>query len=665
MKLSFKTRLLIPVIIAIVVAFIFADILIYASMKGDIKQVAVDNAGNLSYRYGNELKAEMDSAMSIAETISRSAAVLTKHSSEVPRKDVMDMLQNILELNPELFDVWIVWEPNMYDGKDSELADSGADGTNEQGQFCPMPYRDKGGIARSFTTGMNDGGDGSAWYQTPLRDGKPYIAEPATYSFDGKDIVTVTVSYPFTVDGKIVGVAGVDVLLDDIKTMISDITLYETGFAFLLSGRGSYITHKDAELNGKKTEDEKVTKVIEDNKTDVVMDSGSITIYTPLKISKTDYTYVFGVKVPQSEVFSVLQSLKYTVLVIAVAATAVVIVILLIVVNQLIRKLGGEPDEVISVMQKVAAGDFTAELRLKNNDNFSMVYSIKSMINNLSNMIKELRSTADRLRDASSDLSSGAIELSESMSSQSESTGIIATAATEMTRTTSDIAENLTEISGFAQMTWEKVNTGKKAVEDSLDGVVRIKTTVDGSAELVNGLGEKSDEIHNIVNVISDIADQTNLLALNAAIEAARAGEHGRGFAVVADEVRKLAERTQSATTEISSLVSGTRTEVQKVTQSMSGVTQQVHDGVESSKQISKILEELESEVSKLQEMVHSISSATQEMASTSNQIFEDIKNVAIISSEVKKTSDSIAENSSGLAGISDTLKSDMQKFKV
>lgn len=665
MKLSFKMRILVPVIIAIVAAFICMDVVIYSSMNDDIEQLAVGNAENLSYRYGNELKAEMETAMAVAETLSTAAESITKKSEDFSREEVMDMLQSVLEKNSQLFDVWIVWEPNMFDGKDAEMKGTEAAGTNENGQFCPMPYRDKGGIARSFTTAMYESGDISSWYQTPLKTGKANISEPATYSYDGKSITTVTVSFPIKNDGQIIGVAGVDLLLDDINKMISDIRMYETGFAFLVSGKNTYITHVDKEKIGKAAEDDGAKEAAGEGRSVVVSDGDYFTIFSPLKIAEADYTYVFGVQIPKKEVLSVLGSLKKTIFVIAVLATIVVVAILLVVVNKLLKKLGGEPEEVIEVMQRTADGDFTADIKLKSDDKESMVYSIKTMIIRLSQMIKEIRETADRVKSASTDLSSGAIELSESMTNQSESTNVIATAATEMTSTTSDIAKNLSDISGFAQMTWEKVSSGKKAVEGSLDGVIRIKDTVDESAVLVASLGEKSDEIHNIVSVISDIADQTNLLALNAAIEAARAGEHGRGFAVVADEVRKLAERTQSATTEISSLVSGTRNEMQKVSDSMKGVTEKVHDGVESSRQISKILEELESEVSSLQEMVENISSATQEMASTSGQIHNDISNVADIAIEVKRTADSIAENSSGLAEMSDTLKRDMEKFRI
>lgn len=663
--MSFKMKVLVPVITAVVVAFIAADIFIYNGLKGDIRSIASGSAENLANRYGNELKEDVGSALSVAKTLSDTASMLTSSGAPVSRKEVLDMLEHVLEKNPNLFDVWIVWEPNEYDGKDAELVGTNADGTNEKGQFCPMPYRDKGGIARSFTTSMYESGSVSDWYLKPLKTGKPFIAEPATYSFDGKDIMTVTVSYPFSVNGKVIGVAGADLLLGDVSNMISKIKVYDTGFAFLATNAMTVISHNDKEKEGKKLTEPEAEEAIEKGVPVSLINNDTFTIYCPVKVDEIDYTYLFGVQIPYSEIFAVLGILKNTIFVIAVLATAIIVIIVLVTINRLVNRLGGEPDVVIDVMQKVADGDFTAEMKVRPDDRTSLVHSVKQMTNSLGEMIKELQDTAETLRTSSADLSSGAVELSAGMTEQSGSTAVIATAATQMTGTTNDIAQNLSNISEFARLTWEKVNTGRTAVEESLTGVMRIKDTVDESSELVTGLGEKSDEINNIVGVISDIADQTNLLALNAAIEAARAGENGRGFAVVADEVRKLAERTQQATTEISSLVSGTRAEVGKVTSSMNGVTKQVSDGVASSERISGILNELEQEISKLQSMVDNISSATHEMAATSDQIYNDIKSVAIISSEVKNTADNIAENSSGLAEISDRLKRSMERFRV
>jgi len=234
-----------------------------------------------------------------------------------------------------------------------------------------------------------------------------------------------------------------------------------------------------------------------------------------------------------------------------------------------------------------------------------------------------------------------------------------------MTQTTQEIAQNLSDISVYSAETSDKAKHSKESVNESTEGVMKIKNTVDLSSQLVTKLGTSSEQIIEIVSVISDIADQTNLLALNAAIEAARAGEHGRGFAVVADEVRKLAERTQTATTEISELVTKTQSGIKNVISSMTEVKGNVDEGVKLSELVAESLDVIVESVNSLEEMVTSISSATSEMASTSNQIQMDIDAVATVSSEITDTSNHIAESSSNLENMSDDMKSLVSQFKI
>jgi len=515
-------------------------------------------------------------------------------------------------------------------------------------------------------------GDGiSDWYQKPLKSGSMYVSEPATYDFEGKPLTTVTIGVPFKLDGQIIGVAGVDILLDSLTEMIKGIKVYDTGYTFLLSNKFTIIAHHDKERVGKPAESEKqVSPYINDGKefaVEKINASGKMayTLYTPISIKGTDYKFVFGLSVPLEEIYKALAHIRFTITIAALIAVILVAAVIYLIAQGLVRQLGGEPQVVVDTMQKIASGDFTADLKIREGDTSSLTHSVRDMVDKLSAMIQNVTVVADDLKSSSSDLSAGAQELSAGMSEQSERSELISTASNEMSATTGEIARNLTEISDFAHHTSEKAVNGRKVVDDSLKGVIRIKDTVDKSSELVHSLGKKSQEIKDIVSVISDIADQTNLLALNAAIEAARAGEAGRGFAVVADEVRKLAERTQKATSEISDLVLGTQTEMNNVISSMEGVTGQVHTGLESSKQIAVVLKDIEEGVSQLQFMVENISSATQEMAATSGQIQQDIDSVASVSIQVKSTSDHLAENASGLESISARLREMMGSFKI
>lgn len=669
MNVSFRMKILVPVIAAIIGSFLVTGVIIYRVVYKETEVIAKNDVSNLSKSYGNLFKGDIEKSIAVSESLAAAAVTFTE--GKVSRDQVMEHLVNVLENNDHLFDVWIVWEPNLFDGKDSELAGSGAAGTNEKGQFCPMPYRTGGGVSRSYASSMYAAGAVSDWYQLPLRDGKLRISEPATYDFEGKQLTTVTISVPFEINGQIIGVAGADILLDSLTEMIKNIKVYDTGYTFLLSNKFTIIAHHDKERVGKPSESEKqISPYINEGKefaVEKVNAAGKMayTLYTPISIKGTDYKFVFGLSVPLEEIYKALAHIRFTITIAALIAVLLVAAVIYLIAQGLVRQLGGEPQVVVDTMQKIASGDFTANLKIRQGDTSSLTHSVRDMVDKLSAMIQNVTTVADDLKSSSSDLSAGAQELSAGMSEQSERSELISTASNEMSATTGEIARNLTEISDFAHHTSAKAVNGRNVVDDSLKGVIRIKDTVDKSSELVHSLGKKSQEIKDIVSVISDIADQTNLLALNAAIEAARAGEAGRGFAVVADEVRKLAERTQKATSEISDLVLGTQTEMNNVISSMEGVTGQVHTGLESSKQIAVVLKDIEEGVSQLQFMVENISSATQEMAATSGQIQQDIDSVASVSIQVKSTSDHLAENASGLESISARLREMMGNFKI
>ncbi len=178
-------------------------------------------------------------------------------------------------------------------------------------------------------------------------------------------------------------------------------------------------------------------------------------------------------------------------------------------------------------------------------------------------------------------------------------------------------------------------------------------------------LGDRSKQIGEIVSVIKDIADQTNLLALNAAIEAARAGEQGRGFAVVADEVRKLAEKTAHSTSEIGGMINAIQAETEKAVVSMGEGTKKVKVGVELANQAGEGLHKIVDSVNGLQTMVQQIASATEEMSTVSEQISGDIEVIAAVSKETSAGSCQIGQESANLSKMATELRTDVSRFRV
>jgi methyl-accepting chemotaxis protein len=234
-----------------------------------------------------------------------------------------------------------------------------------------------------------------------------------------------------------------------------------------------------------------------------------------------------------------------------------------------------------------------------------------------------------------------------------------------MSQTVVDVAKNTADIAQISTQTNSHAKDGANIVNRSVDEVRAIATTVAESSQVMQRLSESSKQIGSIVNVINDIADQTNLLALNAAIEAARAGEQGRGFAVVADEVRKLAEKTTQATSQINTMISSIQTEVAHANIALDNATLRVESGMEFSRKAGDSLHNIVNSSNNLQSMVQQIASATEEMSTVSETISSDIQSNAEGQKEISAGSGQIAQASSDLARLATELKSVASHFKV
>ncbi|MBF0537355.1 MAG: methyl-accepting chemotaxis protein [Nitrospirae bacterium] len=320
----------------------------------------------------------------------------------------------------------------------------------------------------------------------------------------------------------------------------------------------------------------------------------------------------------------------------------------------------------METMKEVAQGNLAIDIEVDSADEIGhLLLAIRDTVERLREMITMIKTSADSIATASEELSANSKQMSVGINEQATRSTQIATASTEMSQTASDIAQNTSFISESVETTARVAADGASIVNQSVDMVRAIAGTVQESSQFVTSLGERSMKIGDIINVIKDIADQTNLLALNAAIEAARAGEQGRGFAVVADEVRKLAERTSKATSEIGEMIGNIQHEVKATVNSMNDVTQKVETGVGHVTMAGDSLRDIVQNVKNLQGLVQSIATATEEMSSVSETIQKDIEAVANISNEASAGSDQIAQSSSDLAQLSVDLQQIIDQFKV
>lgn len=332
----------------------------------------------------------------------------------------------------------------------------------------------------------------------------------------------------------------------------------------------------------------------------------------------------------------------------------------------LTRSITKPLSEGVLVAHKIADGDLTAQIDTSGTDETGQLLgAMKDMVTKLQHIIGEVKKAAKNIASASKELNANSELMSEGAIEQAGRSSQVATASEEMSQTVLDIAKNTSSIETSATETAKLAKDGEGVVGGSVEKVKSIAKRIDQSAELIKSLGERSNQIGEIINVINEIADQTNLLALNAAIEAARAGEAGRGFAVVADEVKKLAERTANSTAEIGGMINSMQGEVKQIVVSMGDITNEVKSGVEMSTRAGGVLRTIVGSVDQLHVMVQQIASATEEMAATSEEINRDIETIASVSKETSGNSERIAKASRELAGLSLNLEGVVEGFIV
>lgn len=338
---------------------------------------------------------------------------------------------------------------------------------------------------------------------------------------------------------------------------------------------------------------------------------------------------------------------------------------LTLVSRNLIRVLGGDPDYAREITKRIAAGDLTTEVVCAPGDNHSLLAGMKDMQNTLSRMIEEIVKGAEQLASASSQMIEAFDVVAERTERQGESASSMAAAVEEMTTSIAHVAENASEAHGISLQASDLSVSGTRIIESAADEMQKISDAVQSSSTIIEELGRHSEQISSIVNTIKEIADQTNLLALNAAIEAARAGEQGRGFAVVADEVRKLAERTSLSTQEIGGMVGRIQEGTKNAVNSMQIGVVQARKGVDLATQAGGSINEIRSGSTRVTEVVNNITNSIREQGTVSLEIAKSIEHVAQMSEESSLAVKNTAQAAHHLKDLSVSLHNTVSRFKL
>jgi methyl-accepting chemotaxis protein len=359
-------------------------------------------------------------------------------------------------------------------------------------------------------------------------------------------------------------------------------------------------------------------------------------------------------------------SLNYFLIILCIVV--VVILVLSAVISRFISSSITRPiAKCVEAADLLATGDLTVQLSVTSSkdETGQLMSSMKNMVDNLRDLVESTVAVSSNIATASSQLHVTSEQIATGTEEVAAQTNTVAVASGQMSATSEDIARNCILAAASSKQTSATATNGVSIVQETILGMEQIAARVRQAAQTVGALGERSDQIGQIIGTIEDIADQTNLLALNAAIEAARAGEQGRGFAVVADEVRALAERTTRATQEISVMIKAIQNQTREAVRSMEEGVGEVVLGSASSQKSGEALQEILNQINEVTMQINQIATAAEEQTATTGEISS---NILQISGVVQQTASGAEETSAAAAQLAQQaqqLKDLVARFRI
>lgn len=681
---SIKAIILLSLLPVALVGMILLTVLSYVSSKNIVER-------ELDQKMDNQLNANVlgiqksllkhgEVALALAKTAETSGKILSKDNYS-------SMLKGFVSTNVETFGAGVWFEPNQY--------------KPEMKYFGPYTYRDGDKIIytddysnEQYNYFQYD------WYQSGKKAG--YVDNTICWSPPYYDEIAkttmVTATVPFYDNNKkFVGCVTSDINIDSLQNMISGIKIGKSGDAFLIDRDGTYLATKDKSKIMK-------TKISEEKNKDLAAISSQLFKNphgkTTYKEGNTNYivyyeaipenNWVIGLRISEKELLEPVNTLLLYLL----AAIAIIAALFIFVVLLFERYLNKNINSVNGLAFAISNGDLTQTLNINTKDELGqmgnhlnkMIKVLRDIVKNVDESAENVVSTSEELTASAEETQSASEQIASSMqdvSAGAEKQVVLASQTRdnihEISKNMEDVSNSLECIAQSSSGSYEKAMRGSSSIGNVIEQMNLIDKKVSASSDSVNILGNKSNEIGQIISVIKGIAEQTNLLALNAAIEAARAGEQGKGFAVVADEVRKLAEQSASASNKISLLINEIQGCIVSAINSMKDGNNAVKEGISivdnagvSFKDILASIDDVAVKIYESTQIINSTLTATQTMVSSIDEITnitdklaQNIQTVAAASEEQTAIMKEVSGAAEALSHMSVELKKSLEMFKL
>ncbi|HEY9192623.1 MAG TPA: methyl-accepting chemotaxis protein [Methyloversatilis sp.] len=662
-SLSLRTKLLSSTVITITLGFsLTLGVLAWRSHEAIMEQ-GLARAERVAASVASDVSARLDDALGVSTSLSLALEGL--RGKGAPDRDAVSrLLRRTLEGQPGLLGVYTGWEPDAFDGRDREFA--GAVGHDASGRFVTYWGRSGTALAQEALSGYDQPGAGD-YYLQPKRTGRAHLAEPYSYPVGGKRVLITSLVQPIVVNGRFAGIAGVDIALGTLAEELARIKPFGNGRVELYTAAGMVVAHPDGARIGKPATGlptEALAALKEGRDMHWRDSDGTLHFLSRVGVMGSNAWWGSVTSLPETAITASADGLRRTAIVMGLVSIVLTTSVLFALLGALTRPLG----QLADAMQSLAGGegDLTRRLAADSDDELGRVAkAVNAFLASLQRMFTDVRDQSQALVNGIREVSDSTGEIADSSRRLASATGDNAATIEEITVSINHIASHASDVNAVMLDTHDASRRSGDAVRSMEAHMRDISGTMETLGEALAGLAARSGEINGIVEVIRGIADQTNLLALNAAIEAARAGEQGRGFAVVADEVRKLAERTGIATAEINALIDAIIGETDSAVTRMKGTRDAVEAGVGRAAEVATEIAGIEKSMDHAAARVREIADATREQSVATNALARSAEHASGV---VQRTDEAIQHASATLTQIgqaSDHLGELVGRFKL
>ncbi len=628
LKIGLRLTLLLAMII-----FITNGTITYITWS-QVRNLSSQNAEYMGYTltslFGLETRSVMESPLSKAQALAETIqGMLAVPEAELTREAVNESLITLLDNDPSLLGTYVLFEPDAFDGKDDQYANT--PGHDSTGRFIPYWVRDSAGnIIIEPLMGYENEIDG-AYYWIPKQAGELTIIDPYVYVIDQKPVLLTSLISPILdQNDEFIGIAGVDISVNQLQEYFESIGFYDGGYMELIASDGLVVATKEAENVGKLYEeispDAVLTEKIKNGETfsHSFIDSDTGIEYVvygkPVEIGDNVATWTITVNIPLSAINAAAN--RMTNLLLIIAALAIVLVIAAIFIIS--RGIANQLKDGVKFSSAIAQGDLMVNLDINQKDEVGLLaISLTKMKQNLGSVVSDIRETSENVRVGSSQMNDSAQQISSGANEQAASTEQISASMEQLVSNIQQNADNAIQSTSIAKQAASDAATGGEAVHQMVEAMSKISVKI---------------------AIVEEIARNTNMLALNAAIEAARAGEAGKGFAVVADEVRKLAGNSREASGEITKIAS---------------------ENVELSRKAGEMIGKLVPDIQKTADLVEEISVASREQNTGAEQVNYGIMELNKVIQQNASAAEELATMSSSMSTHADSMQQTVAFFKM